>query len=144
MPVWWSLYKNHTTTGFKELLGWWTHTRAGKEAHPNSTGEKLLHSRTLPDLRLCTPSSSCSSGSFIISFARMRALSHVWFFETPWTVAHQAPLSMEFSRQQYWSRLPHPIPGDLPDWGIEAATPELVGRFFTTEPPGKPIISFII
>ena len=53
----------------------------------------------------------------------------------PWTVACQAPLSMEFSRQEYWSGLPFPIPGDLPDPGIERvflASPALAGRFFTT------------
>ena len=44
---------------------------------------------------------------------------------TPWTVAHQAPLSMEFSRQEYWSGLPFPFPGDLPDSGVEPASPTL-------------------
>ena len=55
------------------------------------------------------------------------------------TVAHQAPLSTGFSRQEYWSGLPFPPPGDLPDPGIEPASPvspALTGRFFTTEPPG--------
>ena len=47
------------------------------------------------------------------------ALSHVRLFAIPWTVAHQAPLSMGFFRQEYWSRLPFPSPGDLPDAGIE-------------------------
>ena len=57
----------------------------------------------------------------------------------PWTVAHQAPLSMGFSRQGYWSGLPCPPPGDLPDPGIESASPALAGRFFTdSEPQGKP------
>jgi len=63
---------------------------------------------------------------------------------TPWTVAHQAPLSMEFSRQEYWSGLPFPPQGDLPDPGIEAVlpvSPALAGGFFTTEPPGKPLVS---
>ena len=55
---------------------------------------------------------------------------------TPWAVAHQAPLSMEFSRQEYWSGLPFPLE-DLPDPGIEPASPALAGGFFTTEPPGK-------
>ena len=63
-------------------------------------------------------------------------------FATPWIVACQVPLSMEFSRQEYWSGLPFPSPGDLPDPGIEVkapASPALAGRFlFTTEPPGKP------
>ena len=55
----------------------------------------------------------------------------------PLTVAHQAPLSMEFSRQEYWSRLPLPSPGDLPNQGVEPISPTLADRFFTTEPPGK-------
>ena len=56
-------------------------------------------------------------------------------------ITHQAPLSMGFSRQEYWSGLPHPPPGDLPHPGIKPVSlmsPALVGRFFTTEPPGKP------
>ena len=57
---------------------------------------------------------------------------------TPWTVACQAPLFMGFSRQEYWNGLPLPSPGDLPDPGIEHASPALAGRFFTAEPPGKP------
>ena len=64
-------------------------------------------------------------------------LSHVQLFATPWTVARQAPLSMGFSRQEYWSGLPFPPLGDLPNPGIEPASPvspALAGRFFTTEP----------
>ena len=57
---------------------------------------------------------------------------------TPWTGAHQAPLSMEFPRQEDWSGLPFPSPGDLPDPGIEPVSLGLVGIFFTTEPPEKP------
>ena len=57
---------------------------------------------------------------------------------TAWTVAHQSPLSMEFSRQENWSKLLFPSPGDLPDSGIEPASPALAGGFFTTEPLGKP------
>ena len=56
----------------------------------------------------------------------------VWLFVSPWTVAHQAPLSMGFSRQEYWSALPGPPPGDLPDPGIEPVSPALAGGFFTT------------
>ena len=59
---------------------------------------------------------------------------------TPWTVACQAPLSMEFSRQEYWSGLPFPPPGDLPDPGVEPTSPALAGGFFTAEPPGKYVI----
>ena len=74
-------------------------------------------------------------------------LSHsvVSDFASPWTVAHQAPLSMEFSRQEYWSELPFSPPGDLPDPGIEPtspASPELTGRFFTTVSSGKSHLVF--
>ena len=61
--------------------------------------------------------------------------SHVWLFATPYTVAHQAPLSMGFPRQEYWSGLPCPPPGDLPNPGIKPVSlmsPSLAGRFFTT------------
>ena len=64
-------------------------------------------------------------------------LSYLVFVAT-WTVAHQAPLSMEFSRQEYWSGLPFPSPGDLPYPGIKLASPAFAGGFFTTVPPGKP------
>ena len=57
---------------------------------------------------------------------------------TSWTVALQALLSMGFPRQKYWSGLPFPPSGDLPEPGIEPESPALAGRFFTTEPPGKP------
>ena len=57
---------------------------------------------------------------------------------TPWEVAHQTPLSMEFPRQEYWSELLFPSPGDFLDPGIERSSPALAGGFFTTEPSGKP------
>ena len=62
-------------------------------------------------------------------------------FATLWTIARQAPLSMGFSRQEYWSGLPFPPPEDLPDPGIKPvslASPVLAGRFSIAEPPGKP------
>ena len=59
--------------------------------------------------------------------------------QTPWTVAHQAPLSMEFFRQEYWCRLTFPSPGDVPDPGIKPPSPALAGRCFTIVPPGKPL-----
>ena len=73
-------------------------------------------------------------------------LSHfscVRFCATPWTVARQAPLSIGFSRQEYWSGLPFPSPGDLPELGIEPASPvfpSLADRFFITMPPVPPLI----
>ena len=65
-------------------------------------------------------------------------------FATPWTAACQAPLSMEFSRQEYWSQLPWPPPRDLPHPGTKPASPALTGGFFTTEPPGKPMAKRIM
>ena len=59
-------------------------------------------------------------------------------FTTPWTVACYGPLSMEFSRQEYWSGLPFPSPRDLPDPRIEPVSPELPMASFITEPPGNP------
>ena len=70
----------------------------------------------------------------------MLMLSHVQLFVTPRTVTHQAPLFMRFSRQEYWSGLPDPPPGDLPDPGIEPespAPPAPAGGFFITEPQGS-------
>ena len=57
---------------------------------------------------------------------------------TPWTVSHQAPLSMGFFGQDYWSGLPFPSPGDLPDPGIEPRSPALQAESLQSEPPGKP------
>ena len=85
----------------------------------------------LPRMVLCTCMPSC--------------FSHVWLFVTPWTVAHQAPLSMGLPRQEYWSGLPCPSPGDIPDPEIEPTSlfPALAGGFFTTsstwEASGDPI-----
>ena len=68
----------------------------------------------------------------------MKSLSHVRLFVTPWTVAYQAPLSMGFSRQGYWSGLPFPSPGDLPDPGIKPRSPALQADALPSEPPGRP------
>ena len=65
-------------------------------------------------------------------------LSCVWLFATPWAVASQAPLSMRFSRQEYWSGLPFPSPGDLPNPGMEPGSPELQTDSFLSEPLGNP------
>ena len=66
--------------------------------------------------------------------------NRVWLSATPWTVAHQAPLSVGFSRREHWSGLPWPPPGNLPNPGMKPTSlmsPALAGRFFTTRPPGK-------
>ena len=70
----------------------------------------------------------------------LSSFSRVQLFVTPWTVAHQAPLSMGFSRQEYWSGVPCPPPGDLHDPGIKPvspASPALQADSLSTEPPGK-------
>ena len=58
-----------------------------------------------------------------LPFLKVKSLSHVQLFATPWTVAYQVPLSVGFSRQEFWSGLPFPSPGDLPDPGIEPGSP---------------------
>ena len=92
-----------------------------------------LTSLLLPILTLVVP---------IMSY-RTCVLNCVQLFTTLWTVGCQAPLSVGFFRQEYWSGLPFPSPGDLPDPGIELmslVSPALPGGFFTTAPPGKPIL----
>ena len=77
---------------------------------------------------------------FIFNLCMLSHFSRIQLFATPWTVARQAPLSMGFSREEYWSGLLCPPPGDLPNPGMEPASPSpaLAGGFFTTEPSGKP------
>ena len=72
---------------------------------------------------------------FVCMFSQ--SLHHVWFFVTTRTVVEQAPLSMVFSSQEYWSELPCPPSGDFSNSGIELKSSALAERFFTTEPPGK-------
>ena len=70
--------------------------------------------------------------------AKVKSLSRVRLFVTPWTVAYQAPLSMEFSRQEYCSGLPFPSPGDRPNPGIEPGSPAFQADALPPEPLGKP------
>ena len=69
---------------------------------------------------------------------KVKSLSRVRLFVTPWTIAHQAPPSKGFSRQEYWSGLPFHSPRDLPDPGIKPRSPTLQADALTSEPPGKP------
>ena len=73
-----------------------------------------------------------------LEWVKVKSLSRVWLFVTPCTVALQAPLSMGFSRQEYWSGLPFPSPGDLPDPGIKPRSPALQADALTSAPPGRP------
>ena len=71
---------------------------------------------------------------------KVKLLTRVRLFVTPWTVAHQAPPSMGFSRQEHWSGLPFPSPGDLANPGIEPRSPASQADALISEPPGKPLI----
>ena len=71
-----------------------------------------------------------------VKWSEMNSLSRVQLFATPWTVVCQAPPSMGFSRQEYWSGLPFPSPGDLPNPGIEPRPPALQADSLPSEPPG--------
>ena len=75
---------------------------------------------------------------FKVRKKRVKSLSCVRLFATPWTVAYQAPPSMEFSRQEYWSGLSFPSPGDLPNPGIEPSSPAVQEDALLSEPPGSP------
>ena len=77
----------------------------------------------------------------MVTLCCAQLLSHPGLLAAPWTVAHQAPLSMKFPRQEYWSGLLFPLPGDLSNSWIKpmsSASSALAGRFFITVPPGNP------
>ena len=76
----------------------------------------------------------------LMKWSKVKSLSSVRLFVTPWTGAYQAPPSMGCSRQEYWSRLPFPSPGDLPNSGIEPWSPALQADALTSELPGKPFL----
>ena len=73
---------------------------------------------------------------------KVKLLGRVRLFAIPWTVAYQAPQSVEFSRQESWSGLPFPSPGDLPNPGIEPRSPALQADTLPSEPSGKPKLAF--
>ena len=85
------------------------------------------------DIREFSPGSSP-----LCMYVHAKSLSRVRLFVTLWTVAHQAPLSLGFPREEYWSGLPFPSSGDLPNPGVKPASFALAGEFFTTELPEKP------
>ena len=75
---------------------------------------------------------------------KVKSLSRVRLFATPWTVAYQAPLSMGFSRSEYWSGLPFPSPGDLPDPGVKPMSPALQADALLSEPPFVGKVIFLL
>ena len=110
------------------------------------SSEKLWHLALSPSFKILSRKDSttwvkvqCHLCTLLLQSMQLLLLlfSHIWPFATQWTAAHQAPLSMEFSRQEHWNGLPFPPLGDIPYRGIKPVSPPLAGRFFT-EPPGKP------
>ena len=86
----------------------------------------------------------CVNPPFLVwkKVRKVKSLSHVQLFVTPWTIACQAPPSMGFSRQEHWSGLPFPSPGDLPDPGMDPGSPALQEDPLPSEPPGNPTYQF--
>ena len=85
----------------------------------------------------CETESTTMGENWGFGKVKVKSLSHVRLFATPWTIAYQAPLSVGFSRQRYWSGLPCPFPEDLPDPGIKPGSPALQADALPSEPPGK-------
>ena len=109
--------------------------RRGSETCSGGSGTCSGHGITTPAYTLC---------SFFLSLVCMLSLSHVQFFAAPRTTAHQAPLPMEFSRQEYWNGVPFPPPGHLPNLRIKPASlapSALAGGSLTLVPPGKLFLS---
>ena len=105
------------------------YTSKETEHKSSSILDSLIHQKTVDECRI-TNSALCP-----------QSLSHVRLFVTPWPITHVAPLSMRFSRQEYWSGMPHRPPANLPHPGIKLVSltfPALAGGLFTTEPSVKP------
>ena len=137
-------------TGCEGVTLWWAgrcraaqlariRQMSGQVCPPGSSVHGVLQASTLEWVTM--PSSRASSWPrdwTQVIWSEVKPLRCVQLFAIPWTVAYTAPLSMEFSRQEYWSGLPFPSPGDLPDPGIEARSPALQADTLPSEPPGKP------
>ena len=118
----------------KEAQVPWGDLRLGGERRAETSGPLFTGWSHSPTFLAAIP--------IVCVYVCAQSVNCVQFFATPWTVAGQVPLSLGFSRQECWSRLPCPLPGDLPDPGIEPMSPvvpTLAGGFFTTEAQGKPM-----
>ena len=138
-PIWITIMSKKSISKNVEKLGDFPGGSGVKTLPSNARGAGLI-----PGQGAKIPHASRSNNQNIIKqkqyFNKFNVLSCVQLFAILWTVAHQAPLSMGFSRQEYWSGLPFPPPEDLSDPGIELTSPaslSLAGGFFTTEPPWK-------
>ena len=96
---------------------------------------ETICSSKFPSIWLTTKCPPCYSSP--VKWNKVKSLSCVWPFVTPWTVTYQPPPSMGFSRQEYWSELPFPSPGDLPELGIKPPSPKLQRDTLLSEPSGK-------
>ena len=101
----------------------------------------FINYRLLKTLKTSWKISLSYNNILTVKWSEMKSLSSVWPFVTPWTVAYQAPLSMELSRQEYCNRLPFSFPQDLPNPGIKPGSPTLQADALPFEPPGKPILT---
>ena len=119
------------------------HPIISAKAGQSGKDQKFLRSAVTANVALYNSTGSTFLSS-IFSFlgprhiACVQSLSRVWLFATPWTISHQAPLSTGFPRQEYWSGLPFPAPGDFPNPGIELRSPTWQADTLPSEPPGKP------
>ena len=123
--------------GFQKTCQSPTPTSLSGPANPSKSNSSLENPPTRPRLMSSRTTALRSETSDMCD----QLLSDIWLFVALWTEPYQSPLSMDFSRREYWSGLPFPTPGDLRDSGIEPtffASPVLVGRFFSTVLPGKP------
>ena len=135
----WDLFMFHWSYGFYCFSAFWLGS-SEVIASKKCCASRSVVSNSLW-LKDCSPPCSSIHGILqarILEWVKAKLFSPVWLFATPWTVAHQAPPSMGFSRQEYWSRLPFPSPGDLPNPGIEPRSPALQADALTSEPPGNP------
>ena len=117
--------------------------RGGMGPHPSAPDGHPTPAHPLRPAHPCVPAVRCTQAHAPYATAQRppherELLSRVRLFPTPWTVARQAPLSNGFSRQEYWSGLPCPPPGDRPDPGIQPGSPALSAESSPSEPPGKP------
>ena len=135
-------------TTFKRICTYFCVYRERKHAHVWPEAYPRMPYKLTREILRCDSSLvsrwvvSFEENDFFTPFVCVQSISCVRFFATPWTVACQAPLSMGFSRQEYWSGLPFPSPGDLPDPGIDPRSPTLLADSLPSEPSGKPFCTF--
>ena len=128
-------------------LGWEDPLQKGIATHSNTLAYEIPWTGNpgrVQSLGLQRVEHNLMTFIFILKWSEVKLLSCVLLFATLWTVAHQTPLFMGFSRLEYWSGSPSPSPGDLPDPGIEPRSPALQADALTSEPPGKPHFYFTI